>query len=361
MDLVFGLLPLTYVFLFQFVNAPSPDFPIYIFGLILFWLYLQNESFVVITTIALFLVFIKITAVVLLILPILLVIKNYDVIKKQLNRIVLLSVLVFVLFIIKNAILTGYPFFPMTFISLPNASFTVPKAIMDFFFSQRMMHSFYIPSGTFEDLSLFDLAKHYFFYNELDSIIAFATLFLLAFSPLVISKYFFKNKVWDIYITFTLLIVLLIFSSPQYRFYVYFTIFFGLLLLALVVTNRKIILISIGLSLALVTFLIFIPISFAGLTNNTSLASNSTFSIKNTLVPEPNTKGNQKYILLPKENLDYHSPINYPFFWITGNGDLPCVNAEQFEYFEKNFHIIPQLRGASLKDGFYAKKVTTND
>jgi hypothetical protein len=57
-ELVFGLLPITYVFLFQFVNAPSPDVPVYIFGLILFWLYLENENFAIITSIALFLVFI---------------------------------------------------------------------------------------------------------------------------------------------------------------------------------------------------------------------------------------------------------------------------------------------------------------
>ena len=360
-ELVFGLLPITYVFLFQFVNAPSPDVPVYIFGLILFWLYLENENFAIITSITLFLVFIKITAVVLLILPILLVIKNYDVIKKQLNRIVLLSVLVFVLFIIKNAILTGYPFFPMTFISLPNASFTIPKAIMDFFFSQRMMHSFYIPSGSIENLTLTDILQHYFFRNGINSIIGIATIVMVIASPIVIYKRYPKQTIWNIYFVFITLLILVTFSSPQYRFYVYFTIFFGLLLLSLVLTNRKIILISIGLSLALVAFLIFIPISFAGLTNNTSLVSNSTFSIKNTLVPEPNTKGNQKYVLLPKENLDYYSPTHYPFFWITGNGDLPCVNTEQLRYFETNFKVIPQLRGASLKDGFYAKKIQSND
>ena len=92
--------------------------------------------------------------------------------------------------------------------------------------------------------------------------------------------------------------------------------------------------------MALVALLIFIPISFAGLTNNTSLASNSTFSIKNMLIPEPNTKRTQKYVLLPKENLDYYSPTHYPFFWITGNGDLPCVSAEQLEDLETNFHFI---------------------
>ena len=361
MNLVFGLLPLTYVFLFQFVNAPSPDVPVYIFGLILFWLYLENENYAIITSIALFLVFIKITAVVLLILPILLVIKNYDVIKKQLFKIGLLSVFVLALWIIKNTILTGYPLFPITYISLPNSNYNVPRAIIDFFFSYEMMHSFYIPFGYMKNLPLTDILLYYFLNNGIDSIIGITTLIMVIVSPILIYKRYPRRTIWNIYFVFITLLILLTFSSPQYRFYVYFTIFFGLLLLALVLTNRKIILVSIGLSLALVALLIFIPISFAGLTNNTSLATNSTFSMKNILIPEPNTKRTQKYVLLPKENLDYYSPTHYPFFWITGNGDLPCVNAEQLEYFETNFHFIPQLRGASLKDGFYAKKVTTND
>ena len=43
-DLLFGLLPLTYAFLFQFISSPSPDFPVYIFAFILFSMYIQNEA-----------------------------------------------------------------------------------------------------------------------------------------------------------------------------------------------------------------------------------------------------------------------------------------------------------------------------
>ena len=53
----------------------------------------------------------------------------------------------------------------------------------------------------------------------------------------------------------------------------------------------------------------------------------------------------------------YNSPDENTYIWATGDGNLPCVNSKQIEYFEKNLDYIPQLRGATLSDGFYSKKV----
>jgi len=367
LDLVFGLLPLTYAFVFQFISAPSPDFPVYIFGLILFSVYLeshvdnQKETFGLITVLALFVLFIKITAFVLFLLPFFVLIKQYEVNKKQLFKMGILSSLVLILFIVKNTILTGYPLFPLTFITMPDLNYRVPIEIMDFLFSQNIMHFFYIPFGTLDATPLSDIMVLYFFRNGVDSIVAIATIVILIISPITIYKKFPKQNIWSIYFIFILLLILLVFSSPQYRFYVYFTIFFGLLLLSIVLTSRKKILALMGLSLTLVALLLFVPMSFNRLTNNKSLALNSTFKLKNLLIPEPNTNDNQSYNYFTKENLTYYSPIDYPFFWITGNGDLPCVNAEQVTYFETYFHVLPQLRGASVKDGFYAKKTNADD
>ena len=361
LDLVFGLLPITYIFLFQFVNSPSPDLPVYLFGLILFSLYLDEDNFILITVFALFLVYIKITALIFLLFPGIILLKNYRILKNKLTIAVSLSIVVFTVFIIKNSILTGYPLFPMTFISLPNVNFIVPKDVVDFFFSQSMMHSFYMPFGSFENSSLSDFAKHYFLLNGLDSFIAISTLLLLLFSPIVISKYFSKTSIWGIYFNFLLLLALLILSSPQYRFYVYFTLFFSLLWFSLVVKSENMVLVSFSFNFILIAILVFVPLSLNSITNNKSLAHNSTFQFNNILIPEPNTKSNQKYQLLKKQNLEYYSPIQYNFFWITGNGKLPCANQEQIHYFETNFQIIPQLRGKNLEDGFYAKKVNTNE
>ena len=53
----------------------------------------------------------------------------------------------------------------------------------------------------------------------------------------------------------------------------------------------------------------------------------------------------------------YNSPDENTYIWVTGDGNLPCVNSKQIEYFEKNLDYIPQLCGATLADGFYSKKV----
>ena len=361
LNLVFGLLPLTYVFLFQFISAPSPDFPIYVFGIILFSLYLEREDFTVISAISVFLIYIKITAVVLLLLPLLLLLKNYKVLKNKLASFCFIGGITFVVLLLKNSILTGYPLFPLTFIALPEINYGVPKEIMTFFFSQDMMHSFYIPFGSLENATITHILKKYFFSNGIDSIIGITTVLMVIISPFVIFKKYKKQNVWSIYFIFILLLALLAYSSPQYRFYVYFTIFFSLLLLASFLNNKKVIIGLISISLTLVAILVFIPMSFNKLTDNKSLATNSTFQLKNCLIPEPITKHNQKYLSLLIGNMKYYSPNKPNFFWITGNGKLPCVNEEQLDYFETNFFVIPQMRGANLGDGFCSQKIIPNE
>ena len=361
LDLVFGLLPLSYVFLFQFISAPSPDFPVYVFGIILFSLYLEREDFIIISAISVFLVYIKITAIVLLLLPMLLLFKNYKELKNRLASYSIIGGVTLITLLLKNSILTGYPLFPLTFIALPEINYTVPKEIMSFFFSQDMMHSFYMPFGTLENASIIEILKKYFFSNRIDSIIGIATLFIVIISPFVILKKYKKQNVSSIYILFILLLFLLVFCTPQYRFYVYFSLFFSLLLLASILNNNKVIIGLLSVSLTLVAILILVPMSFSNLTDNKSLATNNTFNLRNCLIPEPNSKLNQKYLLLIIGNMKCYSPNKPIFFWITGNGKLPCVNEEQLNYFETNFNIFPQMRGTNLIDGFCSQQIIPNE
>jgi hypothetical protein len=107
--------------------------------------------------------------------------------------------------------------------------------------------------------------------------------------------------------------------------------------------------------------LLFVPLSFIGLTQNKSLSENTTFEIENCIIPKSNSKLNSKFVKTAKGNLNYNTPVDYPFFWITGNGSLPSVNKEQLNYFETNFEYFPQMRSRNLKDGFYAQKVKSHD
>jgi hypothetical protein len=49
------------------------------------------------------------------------------------------------------------------------------------------------------------------------------------------------------------------------------------------------------------------------------------------------------------------------YFWLTGNGELPCVSGIQLEYFQQGFSFVPQQRSMDLNDGFFAQKVSNHE
>ena len=363
--MLFRSLPITYLFLFQFISSPSPDLPIYIFAFLILSIYLQTtnivDRFTILSILCLYAVFIKITAVALLLFPIIVLIKNYKILKRQLVKIILVGSSIIVVFITKNTLLTGYALFPLLFLRIDSLDYTVPSSVMNFFFSKSMLYSFYVDNADFDTLSILDLIKHYFINNGLLGFIGIASVCTLFIIPFLLFKKRLVSSIWTIYFAFIILIFLLIFSSPQYRFYVYFTLFFSVVLLSFLISNPNQIIRLQTVSLSVVAFFLFVPISFSNLTSNILLNKNSTFKIKNTIVPEPNSKWNSEFRGGSVGNMKYNSPLDNSFFWVTGNGELPCVNTTQIDYFHKGFSFIPQQRSNDLNDGFYAQKVNNDE
>ncbi len=364
-DLVFGLMPLSYVFLFQFISAPSPDLPVYVLAFIIFSVYLEKEHpenrFITISILALFSVFIKITAVILLLFPLLLILKHLLILKKQFLQVLFLGSFVLVLFISKNAVLTGYPLFPLLCFRIDAFDYTVPSSIIDYFFSKSMLHSFYIPYKLFDKMSAIEMIKYYFLSNGISGYIGMASLFLILVTPIVIIKKRLSKSFWAIYLAFVALIILLSLSSPQYRFFIYFSIFFMLVLFSMFISKPQIIIRLMAINLVVIVIILTLPMSFENLTQNKFLTDNNTFHFKNILIPEPNSKWNNEYKKTSIGNMHYHSPTDTSFFWVTGNGHLPCINSIQLDYFHNGFLYIPQQRSIDLSHGFYSQKVSGNE
>jgi hypothetical protein len=365
--LIFALCPLSYLFLFQFISAPSPDFPIYIFSFLLFYHWCnsnqisKHDLLLKLSILALFAAFIKITAFPLLLLPLGYYCWEYKSVYKNLGTLKIAAGTTITVIVVKNSILTGYPFFPFQFLSFPNLNYKVPTEIMEFFFSEKMMYNFCIPYNSFENVTTLAKINSYFFHNGLDSIIAIITVLLCIISPIYMHKSAYKKQLYAIYCLFILVLILLGYSSPQYRFYVYFTIFFGLALLSLFIKSQKAISLLNGLSISLLLLLLCIPLSFKAITANKLLEKNNTFCYRNLVVPEANSKYQLKFKGDSRGNLKFNTPINPPLFWINGNGNLPTVNAAQLSYFETNFHYMPQQRSHNLADGFYAQKISGHE
>jgi hypothetical protein len=180
------------------------------------------------------------------------------------------------------------------------------------------------------------------------------SLFLLV--PFAIGRSKNKTAFWIIYVTMIVQIVFLILTTPQFRFLLSFVLFFGLTLLSFVLVKKNPIYISLYLGLIVAGFYVFFPINI-GINHNRVDFYPRSFSLSQIAIPKSNSNLRTVFSAKNNGNLMYNSPDENTYIWATGDGNLPCVNSKQIEYFEKNLDYIPQLCGATLADGFYSKKV----
>lgn len=364
--LIIGLLPLANVFFFQFISAPSPDIPIYILTFIIFFYFIENfknttiENFNLITLLVLFALFIKVTSVALLILPIILLINNFKSFAPKLLPITIFGLLFLSLFIAKNSLLTGYPLFPFTRLEL-DYNHIIPRNVISYLFSEQMRYNYFISESELNQLSFSQIAAKWLLSSKINAIFNGLTILIVALSPIFISKYFNKKSVWIIYFVILFQLLILLFTSPQYRFFIHLTLFFSFFIFACWFANKKLIFAFYYLSIALIVLVLFFPVSYKSLTENKLIGKNSRFSATNILYPHNNSKWSTPFESVQKGNLKFNSPTNNYFFWGSGNGDLPSVNKAQIEYFEKYFQVLPQQKTTDLKDGFYSKKLSSND
>ena len=353
--LIIGLLPLANVFFFQFISAPSPDIPVYVLTFIIFFYFIENfknttiDTFNLITLLVLFALFIKVTSVALLILPIILLIPNFKSFAPKLIPISIFGLLFLSLFVIKNSLLTGYPLFPFTRLEL-DSNHIIPRNVISFFFSEQMRYNYFISESDLNQLSFSQIAIKWLLSSKINAIFNALTILIIAISPFFISKYFNKKSVWIIYFVVIFQLLILLFTSPQYRFFIHLTLFFSFFIFACWFANKKLIFASYYLSIGLIAVVLFFPVSYKSLTENKLIGKNSRFSATNILYPHNNSKWNTAFESVQKGNLKFNSPTNNYFFWGSGNGNLPSVNKAQIEYFEKYYQVIPQQKTTDLKD-----------
>ncbi|MBN8642199.1 MAG: hypothetical protein J0L86_10345 [Flavobacteriales bacterium] len=367
LHLIIGLLPIANVLLFQFISAPSPDIVVYVVSFIVLFYFIENyntisiESFKTIVVLVLFLFYCKPTSFLMFLLPLILLIVNYKKIRPHVFSCFVLCLLILGLFITKNTILTGYPLFPTTSLAFNNYDFKVPKELADYHFNQQRLYRFFLTKEEFHSLSFYEKCLRWISMDKISGWFNVLSVIMVIVLPYFIKKGFNQRAYWIVYFLMVVQLVVLITTSPQFRFFIHFNLFFGFLIASLIVKKKRLIQFGLYLSLILVSIMLFFPIKYNYLTQNQLIMDNSKFSRRNTVFPHHNSKLKTTFHTVKNGNLTYFSPENYVFFWANGNGKLPCVNVRQIDYFGSRFHYVPQLRTSQLKDGFYSKKWLPND
>ncbi|MBC7524019.1 MAG: hypothetical protein H7239_06235 [Flavobacterium sp.] len=360
--LIIGLLPIANLYFFQFINAPSPDLAVYILTIILFYYSIQFtkdkilHQFNLLTILVLFILYIKPISVVLLLIPASLFLSNFKQLIKKIIPSLILSLIVFIVFITKNTILTGYPIYPFTKLSF-NLDFQIPKEVISFLFKKSTRFSFFISEPDLANLSTFEIIKKWFFISKINLLLNSISLAIFIITPYFICKFFNKKAVWFLYLVSIAQFVLLLFSVPQYRFFIHLSLFFGLIILSTIIFSKKNIILLLYFSTFPIITILFFQVEFNSLTSNKLISKNTVFAWSTFVFPNQNSKYSGNFETIKIGNLTYNSPVDNSFFWRTSNGNLPCVNKNQIDYFETYFKIIPQRRTKNLKDGFYDKNL----
>ncbi len=359
--LIIALFPLANLLLFPFISAPSPDLPIYILTVFIAYFVLCDskntsfETFQIVTIFALFAVFVKTTAFALVLIPVMLLVAYFRKYIRHIIQISIVAIVVLALFVAKNLIVSGYAFFPLNGLSI-NVDYRVPAAIAEHYYNVTKLYAYRIDTTTFQNSNSLDLALRWLTLPKLHGFFNGVGIILVLVLPFLILRYYNRKSIWLLYFVMIAQLLILLTSSPQYRFFLNFVIFFTLFIAALAIRNQpKIIYFLFYSSIAMLCFYVFVPMSLTSFTENKLTNATSTFHLKSLVIPAPNSRFPLTYKEAQIGNLKYNSPRELKYIYITGNGDLPCVKTSQIKYFKRKFEYIPQQRTTNLKDGFYAK------
>lgn len=360
---IIGILPLANLLFFQFISVPSPDLAVYILSFVLIYYFLEYfhaitaPIFNLIVMLALFIVYIKITALPILMLPIVLLLFNFRELVSKIAISYILGTVVLFLFIVKNLILTGYPFFPSLFLKeYIEIDYTVPLEIYNFYLKKAKLYDFVVTEREYYNLDSLQIISKCLFHSRMDSVFNSGIVISFFAVPFFLWRYFNKKPYWMVYLAMTGQLLFLLLSSPQYRFILHYVLFFGFLILSCFIKKVKPIIPLFFLSSIPIVLLLFFPIK-----NKILSYREPSFLLKNSIVPSQNSNLETNFYPVKIGNLTYFSPDKKTYLRTTGNGDLPCLNTKQLLYIKDKLGYIPQQRNTNLADGFYSIPVNGPD
>ena len=330
------------VFYFQFLDAPSPDLPILVLSAIVFNEFIQHskeEKSILLFII--YIIFLKLTFAPILILALVYLVKN----KKLLLFFSKASVIFSIIWIIKNTIITGYPLFPLSLFET-DFDWKMGQSVLNKL-AQVTIDAGYVENlVATKNLSFIEKLKLWFHLDGINALFNKGILILFIIIPL--TQFFKKYKNFKIlYFILVFHFIFLLITSPQYRFFLPSFILFSTIIIYEISTHLKFDTkrFTLTVSLLLVGLSLFMNIKKA--------SYKTPFNFSQILIPDPITKYNS--ISFEQKRIDdfIFYEAKFPNMYETGNGNLPCVNAKVFQY----YNYLPQQRTTDVKDGFTSKEL----
>lgn len=356
-------LPIFNFFLLEFTIVPSPDFGIIVFSLMTFYTFLASfkkpllSDFYLVLLCAFSAMLIKVTAIGLLVLPVVLLFKLKNISFSIWVRIFSLGLLFLGVLVAKNLIISGYPFFPsQIFSEYIGFKHKIPQGLYDFSLRREKLYEFFASVDVVRSSSNFELFWKWLSRSKISFIFNVSLILSIFLIPFGYARYKLNSKYWWIYISFLAQIIFLALTSPQYRFAIHYLIFFLLIFFVNIVRNQSFRFTILAVSQLIVIYFLVFPIPFDKISAHKFQLNSADFKLKNVVIPAPNSSIQSAYKTNQTGNMEYLVPVEKVYFWSNGDCDLPCVNNIQLKYIFNKTNLYPQLIDSTrLEKGFYSK------
>lgn len=257
----------------------------------------------------------------------------------------------------KNYILTGYLFSP-TVLDIATPDWAIPKDVLKTFNEIAVNELF----GTVAYADRFSIhALTSLLVNGNSENILFTVLIVISIVfPVVIIKSYKKTKITQVYVFCCVMAVTLYGLWPAPRFLISFiALLLGFLMRELAIHSKAF---NRLFGILIVTVSIIPIVLLANgirLSNNPLMQSEETDSyFPKLLKREKNTLHNYQYEEVTIGNFTFYQTSEDNSFWLShGNAPLPSASRREINYYQNYLGYIPQMRGDSLSDGFYSKKI----
>lgn len=329
----------------MFLDSASTDLPIYVLVSVILHASFEKTFGLLHATLIVFLVAIKVT-----LFPLLAIIFLHQ---KQINfaRWMVISTAIFILWGIKNYLVSGFMLYPLHFKIFP------PEWLMSQEVSQVIINES-ISAGYAEQqinvigLSIVEKLTLWWQLGGVNGI--FNKSMVMMFFIMPFSKCF--KTLWykKIYVVFLSFFMFLLLTSPQYRFFLMIWMFFGVIIVDEIIQVLKLkILIPI-----VITFFFGLSVCFV---DYYALSIRQPLNSKQLFIPFSETHHPQPFETVVTPNLSYQSPTNQANFFVVGYLPLPSSNKEMLDYFETYYGIrVKQIDSTDFKKGFKHHKQKVN-
>jgi len=342
-----------FVFLFlYFSKVPAPDLSVWLLSLLIFDLFIKNfkqintRAFLQLSFLVFLSFLIKPTGIMNVILWLILGIKHFKKLDKS-SKVLsgLLGVGLLVLWLSKNYILTGYLFYPFDFFATQfQPQWQYPNELLQYLSKLGSQEHAALKLNREIGVAFFNWLQSGNFFENILKILWILLLFLfpllLHFKRYKLSNY---QAYLVIYLSGLLYFILLLFISPNVRFYLAYLIF-----------------------LTSVSMFLMFPKSIF---KNTTYASlflflfgllfmlNRQYFYESTLLFPVNSKLSYRFVKQKEYDFEYYYPNSLDLFWETGDAPLPAVHQKMLYFFKENFGYFPQ-KSKENTNMFILKKLT---